>query len=150
MRVVAQNVKSSILRIDGEIVSQIGRGVLLLVGFCKEDDESVVNMMVNKIINERVFQDDNGLTNLSLNDIEGEVMSVSQFTLYADLKKGLRPSFINAKPFNEAKALYDYFNERLKALVDSRLKLGVFGADMKIELINDGPFTIVYDSEELF
>lgn len=149
MRVVAQNVLEAKLSINNQVFSQIDKGFVLLVGFTNGDDKLVVEKLANKIIKSRVFQDENGLTNLSIKEIDGEILSVSQFTLYGDYKKGNRPSFINALNPHDARALYDYFNEVLAELLGKEIKTGVFGADMKVALINDGPFTMVYDSEEL-
>ncbi|MCF0117419.1 MAG: D-tyrosyl-tRNA(Tyr) deacylase [Bacilli bacterium] len=148
MKIVIQNVLSSTLKINDEIYSQIGRGYLLLVGFTKGDNEDVVRLMADKLLGLRIFQDEQGLTNLSIKDINGEIMSVSQFTLYADTRKGRRPSFVNALHPSESKPLYEYFNRYLEQQFGI-IKTGVFGADMKINLVNDGPFTIILDSEEL-
>lgn len=149
MRVIAQNVQSAQLRIDSELHASIGRGFVLLVGFTFGDDEMVAKKIAEKIVKSRVFQDEFGLTNLSLNDINGEILSVSQFTLYGDMKKGNRPSFVKALTPSRAQELYEYFNAQLETLLPNKIKTGVFGADMKVELINDGPFTMIYDSEEL-
>lgn len=150
MRVVAQNVLKANLIIDGQLFSSISKGLVLLVGFTYGDDVEIVEKMAKKIVKARVFQDCNGLTNLSINDIDGEIMSVSQFTLYGDLKKGNRPSFIKALNQQEAKNLYDLFNKCLNQMLEKEIKTGKFGANMEVNLINDGPFTIIYDSKELF
>ena len=149
MRVVAQNVLEARLTINNQIFSRIENGFVLFVGFTNGDDKSVVEKMANKIIKSRVFQDENGLTNLSILDIKGEILSVSQFTLYGDCKKGNRPSFINALNPKEAEVLYNYFNQVLMELIGEKVKTGIFGADMKIQLVNNGPFTMIYDSKEL-
>ena len=149
MRVVAQNVLEAKLTINSEVFSSIKKGFVLLVGFTNGDNKDIVDKMANKIIKSRVFQDENGLTNLSILDVNGEILSVSQFTLYGDYKKGNRPSFINALNPSDASELYDYFNEVLKELLGKEIKTGVFGEDMKVSLINDGPFTMIYDSKEL-
>ncbi len=149
MRVIAQNVLEAKLRIDNELHSSIGHGFVLLVGFTFSDDEAVAKKIAEKIVKSRVFQDENGLTNLSINDIDGEILSVSQFTLYGDMKKGNRPSFVKALTPSRAQELYEYFNKQLEALLPHKIQTGIFGADMKVELINDGPFTMIYDSEEL-
>ena len=149
MRIVLTTVNEASVTIDGKLYSQISRGYLLLVGFTHDDNINIVNKMVNKLLSLRVFPDENGNTNLSIYDVDGEILSVSQFTLYADLKKGRRPSFVNAMRPEEATKLYDYFNDLLKDKYN-KVQTGVFGADMKVSSINDGPFTIVLDSEELF
>ena len=149
MRVVAQNVLEAKLTIDNQVFSSIKKGYVLLVGFTNGDNNVIVEKMANKIIKARVFQDESGLTNLSIMDVEGEILSVSQFTLYGDSKKGNRPSFIDALNPTEASALYDYFNKVLNGLLGKPVKTGVFGADMKVGLVNDGPFTMIYDSKEL-
>ena len=148
MRVVLQVVKNASVSIENQIYSQINEGFLLLVGFNNEDNEEVVRKVIDKIISLRVFMDENGKTNLAFLDLEKEILCVSQFTLYADIKKGRRPSFINAMRPEDATKLYDYTLEYLKSKVNV-VKGGVFGADMKIQLVNDGPFTLMIDSKEL-
>lgn len=149
MRVVLQNVYDCTLIIDQKEYSHIDKGFLLLVGFTEGDTLAIIEKMVNKIVGLRVFPDENGKTNLSLKDVNGEIMSVSQFTLYADAKKGYRPSFIEAMRPEKATVLYDEFN---KCLVNAfgKIETGVFGADMKISFTNDGPFTLILDSKELW
>ena len=149
MRVVLQNVLSSSVSIDGKIVSSINKGFLLLVGFTHTDNELIVDKMVNKIVGLRVFMDEFGKTNLSLKDVGGEILSVSQFTLYGNVKEGKRPSFVNAMRPENATKLYDYFNFKLKE-TGLNIQTGIFGADMKVNLINDGPFTLIIDSRELW
>lgn len=148
MRVVLQVVKNASVSIDEHVYSQINEGFLLLVGFTDGDNEETVRKVIDKIISLRVFMDENGKTNLAFLDLNMEIMCVSQFTLYADIKKGRRPSFINAMRPEKATKLYDYTLEYLKSKVDV-VKGGVFGADMKINLVNDGPFTLMIDSKEL-
>ena len=148
MRVVLQVVKNASVSIDSKIYSQINEGFLLLVGFNNEDNEEIVRKVIDKIISLRVFMDENGKTNLAFLDLEKEILCVSQFTLYADVKKGRRPSFINAMRPEDATKLYDYTLEYLKSKVNV-VKGGVFGADMQIQLLNDGPFTLMIDSKEL-
>ena len=148
MRVVLQVVKNASVSIENQIYSQINEGFLLLVSFNNEDNEEVVRKVIDKIISLRVFMDENGKTNLAFLDLEKEILCVSQFTLYADIKKGRRPSFINAMRPEDATKLYDYTLEYLKSKVNV-VKGGVFGADMKIQLLNDGPFTLMIDSKEL-
>lgn len=147
MRIVLQNVLKASLSIDGNEVAKINRGFVLLVGFTNGDNEDIVLAMLNKVLSLRTFQDENGHTNLGLEDIDGEVLSVSQFTLYGDVKKGRRPSFINALEPKRAKELYDFWFESLKG-VHQKSCSGVFGADMKVSLINDGPFTLILDSND--
>ena len=148
MRVVLQVVKNASVSIDEHVYSQINEGFLLLVGFTDGDNEETIRKVIDKIISLRVFMDENGKTNLAFLDLNMEIMCVSQFTLYADIKKGRRPSFINAMRPEKATKLYDYTLEYLKSKVDV-VKGGVFGADMKINLVNDGPFTLMIDSKEL-
>ena len=148
MRIVLTTVLSASVTIDNKIVGQINRGFCLLVGFTHEDNQEVVDKMIDKMLSLRVFPDENGLTNLSIYDIKGEILSVSQFTLYADLAKGRRPSFVNAMKPDEAKALYQYFNEQVKVKF-GKVQTGVFGADMKVSSVNDGPFTVILDSKEI-
>ena len=148
MRIVLTTVLSASVTIDDEVVGKIDRGFCVLVGFTHEDNQEVVDKMLDKMLGLRVFPDENGLTNLSIYDIKGEILSVSQFTLYADLAKGRRPSFVNAMKPDEAKALYQYFNEQIKVRYGA-VQTGVFGADMKVSSVNDGPFTIIMDSKEI-
>ena len=149
MRVVLTTVLNASVTIDGQLYSQIDRGFCLLVGFTHTDNEVVVNKMIDKILSLRVFSDEKGLTNLSLYDVKGQIMSVSQFTLYADTSGGRRPSFVNAMKPDQAKELYAYFNKTLEAKFGP-IATGIFGADMKVSSVNDGPFTVLLDSEELF
>ena len=148
MRIVLTTVLNASVTIDNEIIGKINRGFCLLVGFTHEDNKEVVDKMIDKMLGLRVFPDENGLTNLSIYDVKGEILSVSQFTLYADLAKGRRPSFINAMKPDEAKTLYAYFNEQVKAKYGA-VETGVFGADMKVSSVNDGPFTVILDSKEI-
>ena len=148
MRCVLQVVKEATLSIDNKVYSSIGRGFLILVGFNNDDKEEDIKKMMDKLIGLRIFPDENGKTNLSLSDINGELMVVSQFTLYADIKKGRRPSFINAMRPENATKLYDFCLEYLRSKVN-KVEGGVFGADMKVSLVNDGPFTLMIDSKEL-
>ena len=148
MRIVLTTVLSASVKIDDQIVGQIGHGFCVLVGFTHDDNKEIVDKMIDKMLSLRVFCDENGLTNLSLYDVKGEILSVSQFTLYADLAKGRRPSFINAMKPDEAKALYEYFNEQIRIKYGA-VETGVFGADMKVSSVNDGPFTVILDSQEI-
>lgn len=149
MKVVLQNVLNCEVKIKDKVYSSIDKGFLLLVSFTDGDNLDIINKMVNKISKLRVFMDENGKTNLSLLDVNGKIMSVSQFTLYADVKKGNRPSFTNCLDFNKAKELYQQFNLELKKL-NLIVEEGIFGEDMKVSFVNDGPFTLVIDSKEVF
>ena len=148
MRIVLTTVLNASVTIDNQVVGKIDRGFCVLVGFTHDDTKETVDKMLDKMLGLRVFPDENGLTNLSIYDIKGEILSVSQFTLYADLAKGRRPSFVNAMKPDEAKALYEYFNEQIKTKYGA-VQTGVFGADMKVSSVNDGPFTIIMDSKEI-
>jgi D-tyrosyl-tRNA(Tyr) deacylase len=150
MRVLLQLIKGCSLSIDGQPHSSCGRGFCLFVGFEEGDGPDVVGRMARKIARLRVFPDSNGKTNLSLKDVGGEIMSVSQFTLYADAREGNRPSFVRAMRPERAKPLYELFNTRLAEETGAKIAAGVFGADMQVSLINDGPFTLWLDSKELF
>ena len=144
MRVVLQRVNHAAVRIDGETVGQIQKGYLLLVGLAPEDTDEQLDWMVHKIVNLRVFEDENGKLNRALADVNGEILSISQFTLYADVKHGNRPGFSKAAKPEVAAPLYDRFNEKLRQ-VGVHVETGRFGADMKVELENDGPVTILYE-----
>lgn len=148
MRVIIQRVLNANVKIDGEIHGKCDRGYLLLVGFTLNDNEKIVDQMADKIVNLRINEDDQGKTNLSLLTKGGEILSISQFTLYANCKEGRRPSFTEALNPARATELYDYFNQKLRSY-NIHVEEGIFGADMKVELINDGPFTIYLDSSEL-
>ena len=148
MRIVLTTVLNASVTIDNEVVAKINRGFCVLVGFTHDDTKKIVDKMIDKMLGLRVFMDEKGLTNLSIYDVKGEILSVSQFTLYADLTGGRRPSFINAMKPDEAKALYAYFNEQIKAKYGA-VETGVFGADMKVSSVNDGPFTVIMDSKEI-
>ena len=148
MRVVIQRSKKSKVTIDGKVNGEIDHGYVVLVGFTEGDNEAIIDKMVNKIVNLRIFEDDQGKINLSILDVNGSILSISQFTLYANCKEGRRPSFTEALNPTDATKLYDLFNEKLREYV--LVETGVFGADMKVEIYNDGPVTIVLDSNELF
>ena len=148
MKLLIQCVDKASVSIDNSLISEIKKGYLVFVSFTFGDNEEIMEKMIAKLLNLRVFQDINGKTNLSLKDVNGEILSVSQFTLYANLKHGNRPSFTDCLTPEIAKDLYEKFNFKIKELGYS-LKTGVFGADMKVELINDGPFTIILDSKEI-
>lgn len=149
MRIIVQNVTEAHLSISNRLFCTTDRGYVLLVGFTFGDNEEIVTKMLEKVVNMRLFQDDNGKTNLSIVDIKGMILAVPQFTLYADLSQGRRPSFTKALSPNEASSLFDYFVDELKKRYDA-VYTGIFGADMKVNLTNDGPFTVLLDSKELF
>lgn len=149
MRVVLQRCSRAEVRIDGETVGKIGKGFLLLVGITDGDTTAQADILAKKMAQMRVFEDAEGKMNLALNDVDGAILSISQFTLYADCKKGNRPSFIRAARPETASPLYDYFNERLRTEYGLHVETGRFGADMKVDFINDGPVTILLDSNEL-
>lgn len=148
MKFVIQRVTSAQVDIDGVTVGKIGHGLMVLIGVSHTDDETVADKMVNKLLKLRIFDDSEGKTNLSSSDINGEFLLVSQFTLYADCKKGNRPSFTDAGAPQMASNLYEYIIKKVSdaGFVTQR---GEFGADMKVSLVNDGPFTIVMDSEQM-
>ncbi|HIW17752.1 MAG TPA: D-tyrosyl-tRNA(Tyr) deacylase [Candidatus Faecalicoccus intestinipullorum] len=148
MKVVIQRVRHASCTIDSQITGSIDQGFCVLVGFTQSDTEAVVDKVVKKIVSLRVFSDEEGKMNRSLLDIGGKILSISQFTLYADCKKGNRPGFTRAARPQQAIPLYEYFNQAI-ASAGIPVETGVFGADMQIELCNDGPVTIVLDSEEL-
>ncbi len=148
MRFVIQCVSEASVKIDDEISGQIGRGFLVFVGLGEGDDEAIADKLIDKMLRLRIFQDENGKTNLNLEQVEGELLVVSQFTLYADCRKGNRPSFTNAMEPSRAEELYDYIVAELKKQ-NAVVETGEFGADMKVSLINDGPFTIILDSNEI-
>lgn len=148
MRFVIQRVTDSSVVIDGETVGKIDRGYLVLIGVSDTDTEAVADKMVKKMIGLRIFEDENGKTNLSLADVEGSLLLVSQFTLYANCRKGNRPSFIEAGSPDRAEALYEYIIAECRKSVPD-VQTGRFGAEMKVSLVNDGPFTILLDSETL-
>lgn len=148
MRAVVQRVSHAQVSVDGEAVGSIKRGLLILLGVGQEDAEAQVERLWAKICKLRIFDDENDKTNLSLADVSGEVLVVSQFTLYANCRKGNRPSFTQAGAPDEANRLYELFTERARRDI-RRVETGIFGAHMKVELENDGPFTIVLDTDEL-
>tara|TARA_B100001250_G_C19683600_1_gene737006 strand:+ start:650 stop:1090 length:441 start_codon:yes stop_codon:yes gene_type:complete len=146
LKLVIQRVKESNLKIDGNNFSSIGYGMVILIGISKEDDTSKLKKIVTKLSNLRIFNDEFGKMNKNINDIKGEILVVSQFTLYADIKKGNRPSFTNAAKPIIAINIYQKFIDELQAVINTKIKTGQFGADMKIELINDGPVTIILEN----
>ncbi len=147
MKAVLQRVSRAVVTVDGGTVGEIGKGYLILLGVADTDTPAVADRMADKICKLRIFEDDEGKTNLSLADVGGEILVVSQFTLYADCHKGNRPSFIGAGAPALAKELYEYFMERCRQHVP-KVERGSFGAHMKVELVNDGPFTLVLEGDE--
>jgi len=147
MKIVIQRVLSASVLIQQGTVSEIQRGFLVLLGIHNDDTKQDVEYLVKKLINLRVFPDESGKMNLSLTDIDGQILLVSQFTLYADTKRGNRPSFIESATPDKAIPLYQLFIELLTRLMGQNIKTGVFGADMKISLVNDGPVTVIIDSK---
>lgn len=145
MRVVIQKCLESSVSVDGNVVSSIGKGLMVLVGFTHGDSIDEIDYLVNKVVNLRVFDDEFGVMNLSVKDIKGSILCVSQFTLYGDTSKGNRPSYIKAMNGSESVKLYDLFCDKLNSIIPT--KKGIFGADMKVSLINDGPTTIIIDSK---
>ena len=145
MRIVLQRVKSASVTVGGERISEIGAGLLLLVGVARGDGEAEADWLAEKVAGLRIFNDESGKMNLSLKDVGGEVLAVSQFTLLADTRKGKRPSFVGAAPPEEAERLFDYLCERLREAGVGSVKTGSFGAMMDVALVNDGPVTIVLE-----
>ena len=148
MKFVIQRVTKANVSVDDEIIGKIDQGYVVLIGVSDEDTKQTADKMLKKMLGLRIFADENGKTNLSLKDVNGGLLMISQFTLYADCKKGNRPSFIKAGKPDHANALYEYLIDQAKQEVPI-VQTGSFGADMQIQLINDGPFTIILDSEEL-
>lgn len=148
MRFVIQRVSEANVKVDGNVVGQIKKGYLVLVGVSNDDTKEIADKMIKKLIGLRIFEDENGKTNLSIKDVNGELLMISQFTLYADCRKGNRPSFINAGKPDMANDMYEYVIAECKKEVPL-VEKGVFGADMKVSLLNDGPFTIYLDSDDL-
>lgn len=144
MKLVIQRCENASVSVDGEITGQIGRGFLVLLGIGKDDTEADCDRLAAKMIGLRIFSDENGKTNLSLKDVGGSLLIISQFTLYADTRKGHRPNFLMAKEPGEAERLYEYFTEVCRREVPD-VQTGIFGADMKVSLVNDGPFTIILE-----
>lgn len=148
MKFVIQRVSEASCTVDNAITGQISKGFLVLIGVSNEDTTSIADKMVKKLLGLRIFEDADGKTNLSLNDVNGQLLLISQFTLYADCKKGNRPSFINAGKPDMANEMYEYIINKCKEQIPV-VERGVFGAHMHISLVNDGPFTIVLDSKEI-
>ena len=148
MRFVIQRVKESEVRVDGEVLGSIGKGFMVLIGVSNSDTKEIADKMIKKMLGLRIFEDEQGKTNLSLDTVGGSQLLISQFTLYANCKKGNRPSFIEAGAPGMAEEMYEYIIEKCKEQVET-VERGQFGADMKVSLINDGPFTIILDSDNL-
>ena len=148
MKFVIQRVSEASVAVDGNVIGSIEKGFLVLIGVSDKDTEETADKLVRKMTGLRIFEDENGKTNLSLADVDGSLLLISQFTLYANCKKGNRPSFIEAGQPDRANALYEYIIEKCRTSVPN-VQTGSFGAEMKVSLINDGPFTIILDSEDL-
>ena len=149
MRFVVQRVSRANVSVNNEIVGAIDKGFMVLVGISNEDNPQIADKMIKKLVGLRIFEDAQGKTNLDINAVDGNILMISQFTLYADCKKGNRPSFINAGAPDMANDLYEYILDKTASELGHPVQRGIFGADMKVELINDGPFTIVLDSAEI-
>ena len=146
MKFVIQRVLEASVKVEEEIIGKIGQGFLVLIGVGKEDTKEIADKLVKKLVGLRIFEDENGKTNLSLSDVGGELLLISQFTLYADCRKGFRPSFTDSGAADLAEELYEYIIDECKKSIPV-VETGSFGADMKVSLVNDGPFTIILDSE---
>ncbi|MDF4187565.1 D-tyrosyl-tRNA(Tyr) deacylase [Ligilactobacillus salivarius] len=147
MRVLLQRVKQASVEIDGNVNGEIGQGLLLLVGFTENDGDKEIEYLARKVLNARIFSDADDKMNLNLQQVSGSILSISQFTLYAQTRKGNRPSFIRAQNPDIASKNYDKFNEKLRKS-GVQVETGIFGADMQVSLVNDGPVTIMYDTDE--
>ena len=148
MKFVIQRVRHASVTVEGEVIGKIGRGYMVLIGACDADDETIADKMVDKMIKLRINRDAEGKTNLSLADVDGGLLLISQFTLYANCKKGNRPSFVEAGSPEHANKLYEYIIKKCRERVPV-VETGSFGAEMAVELLNDGPFTIILDSDKL-
>ena len=148
MRLLIQRVNHASVKVDGEVIGNIGKGFLVLVGIGQNDTREIADKYMKKMLGLRIFEDENEKLNLSLMDIKGEILSISKFTLYANCKKGRRPSFLDAAKPEISKPLYEYFNKALEN-AGVHTETGIFGAMMKVSLINDGPTTIILDSKEI-
>lgn len=149
MKFVVQRVSQASVSVNKQVIGEIQKGYLVLIGISNQDTEEIADKMVNKLLKLRIFEDQDGKTNLSLNDVNGSLLMISQFTLYADCRKGNRPSFVRAGAPDKANQLYEYILTKAKEICPV-VEKGQFGADMKVSLLNDGPFTILLDSDELF
>lgn len=149
MKFLIQRVSHASVEVDAQVLGEIRKGFLVFIGVSQDDTEEIANRMIRKLLGMRIFEDENGKTNLSLADVGGELLLISQFTLYADCKKGNRPSFIRAGNPELANHLYEYIISKCRKQI-SNVQVGSFGADMKVSLLNDGPFTVMLDSKEIF
>ena len=149
MRFLIQRVNEAEVRVDGQVIGKIGKGFLVLVGISGTDTKETADWMVRKMIGLRIFEDKNGKVNLDLKTVGGQLLIISQFTLYADCRKGNRPSFVNAGEPQMANELYQYIIEECRREIET-VEEGSFGAEMKVSLVNDGPFTVFLDSEDLY
>lgn len=149
MKLLIQRVKSADVKVEGEVIGAIDKGYMVLLGACEADTKEIADKMIKKMVNLRIFADAEGKTNLSLQDVGGSILLVSQFTLYADCKKGNRPSFVKAGDPKHANMIYEYAIDVIKNQYGIKVETGSFGADMEVRLINDGPFTVMLDSEEI-
>ena len=149
MRFIIQRVSEASVTVEDQTIGKIQKGFLVLIGVSDSDTQETADKLIKKMIGLRIFEDENGKTNLSLADVNGSLLLVSQFTLYANCKKGNRPSFVKAGAPDMAERLYEHFMDRCRNYVDV-VEKGQFGADMKVELLNDGPFTLMLDSKDLF
>lgn len=149
MKLLIQRVKSADVKVEGEVIGAIDKGYMVLLGACEADTKEIADKMIKKMVNLRIFADAEGKTNLSLQDVGGSILLVSQFTLYADCKKGNRPSFVKAGDPKHANMIYEYAIDVIKNQYGIKVETGSFGADMEVSLINDGPFTVMLDSEEI-
>ena len=149
MKLLIQRVKSADVKVEGEVIGAIDKGYMVLLGACEADTKEIADKMIKKMVNLRIFADAEGKTNLSLQDVGGSILLVSQFTLYADCKKGNRPSFVKAGDPKHANMIYEYTIDVIKNQYGIKVETGSFGADMEVSLINDGPFTVMLDSEEI-
>lgn len=150
MKFLIQRVTRAKVTVDGNITGSIDKGFLVFIGVCAEDTEAEADKLIRKLLGLRIFDDENGKTNLSLDDVNGQLLLVSQFTLYADCKKGNRPSFIRSGSPAHAEELYEYIISSIKSQKpEMKVECGIFGADMKVELLNDGPFTVMLDTAEI-
>lgn len=149
MRILIQRVKNASVAVDGNITGKIENGLLAFVGFCEEDEERMISPMAQKMAGLRIFEDENEKMNLSVSDVGGRILAISQFTLYADCSHGRRPSFTSAMNPQKANEYYEKFVKALEEITAQKVETGIFGADMKVELLNDGPVTIMLDSKDI-
>lgn len=149
MKLLIQRVTSASVKVEGEVIGSIDKGYMVLLGACESDTKEIADKMIKKMVNLRIFADEQGKTNLSLQDVGGAILLVSQFTLYADCKKGNRPSFVKAGNPVHANEIYEYAIKTIREEYGVKVETGSFGADMEVSLVNDGPFTVMIDSDEI-